>query len=79
MEEKITKQMTLGDLVMKYPKAAKKLAKYGLHCVGCHVASFETIDQGAKAHGMKDAEIEKMIEDLNQTINQKQLEAKNES
>ena len=65
MPEPITKDMTLGDVVMKYPEAAQVMLKYGLHCIGCHVAAHETIEQGAKAHGLEDAQIEKMVREMN--------------
>ena len=65
MPEPITKAMTLGDVVMKYPEAAQVMLKYGLHCIGCHVAAHETIEQGAKAHGLEDAQIEKMVREMN--------------
>ena len=63
--EKINKTMTFGELLSKYPQAAPVLAGYGMHCIGCHVAVSETIEQGARAHGMDDATIEKMMRDLN--------------
>ncbi len=69
-EEKLTKitvSTKLGDIVENYPKAAEVLAdKYQLHCVGCFAAAFETLKQGAKAHGMSDKEIEKLVVDLNE-------------
>ena len=49
---KISKGMTLGELVAKHPETVDVMLKYGLHCVGCHMAALETIEQGALAHGM---------------------------
>lgn len=66
--EKITKDMMLGDLVSKYPKAAEIMLERGLHCVGCHVAAFETVEQGALAHGMKKKDMEEMIKEMNKVI-----------
>lgn len=68
MTKKITKDMTLGEIVMKYPEVVEIMLKYGLHCVGCHVASWETIEQGAMAHGMTEKEINGMIQKLNKAI-----------
>lgn len=63
---KITKTSNLLQLVQEYPHLASVLfEKYGLHCVGCMAAPFETLEQGAKAHGMRDKEIEKMVQELN--------------
>ncbi len=69
MIKKITREMTLGEIVMKHPEAVEIMLNYGLHCVGCHVANWETIEQGAMAHGMNEKEIEEMIQKLNKIIN----------
>jgi len=65
---KITKNMKLGEIIGKYPDTIEIFMKNGLHCIGCHVAAFETIEEGAKAHGMSEKDIESMIKDLNKKI-----------
>jgi len=65
----INNKTKLGVIFKKYPKAAELLmTKFGLHCVGCFAASFETLEQGACAHGMSKKEIEKMVEELNSVV-----------
>lgn len=67
--EKITKKINLGVLVQQYPEIGKVLAEeYGLHCVGCMAASFDSLEQGAKIHGYDDKEIGEMVERLNELI-----------
>lgn len=68
MAPKISKDMRLGEVVSSFPEAVPVMLNYGLHCVGCHVASFETIEQGSKAHGMSEGEIEKMLEEMNKAV-----------
>lgn len=46
--------------------------KYGLHCFGCAMASDETIEDGAKAHGLSDKEITQMISEINAKIKESQ-------
>ena len=66
---KITKKINLNELISKYPKLTRILIEdYGFHCVGCAAAFFETLEDGAKAHGMSDREIDKMVERLNKKI-----------
>ncbi len=65
---RITKDMTLGEVAAKYPAAVMVLFKYGLHCIGCHVASYETVEQGAMAHGLGEKEIKQMLEEMNKSI-----------
>ena len=68
---KITKDLTLGEVVSKYPKAVEPMLKRGMHCVGCHVAAFETVEQGAKAHGMNEKEIKEMLKEMNKAVEKK--------
>ncbi len=62
---KITKQMKIDEALKKYPKAAAVFTKHGFHCIGCAVASFESIEQGALAHGV---DVDRLIKDLNKAI-----------
>jgi len=71
MHGKISKEMTLGEVVGTFPDSVPVMLSYGLHCIGCHVAAFETIEQGARAHGMSDKGIEKMLAEMNKAINGK--------
>ncbi|MDP6670187.1 MAG: DUF1858 domain-containing protein [archaeon] len=73
-DEKITKNMTLGDIISKHPESAAVIMKYGLHCIGCHVAAWETLEQGSKSHGLDDAQIEQMVKDVNAEIEKKKKE-----
>jgi len=68
MTDKINRDMTLGETVQRFPQSADVMMRYGLHCIGCHVAFWETIEQGAQGHGMGSKEIDKMIEEINATI-----------
>ena len=64
---KINKDILMGRLVADYPEIGSVLMEeYGLHCVGCMAASMETLEQGAKVHGMSDKEIDRMVADLRQ-------------
>ncbi len=58
----ITKDNTIEDVVTKYPESVMVFMKHGLHCVGCHVSAFESIEEGAMAHGIN---VDALVEDLN--------------
>ena len=62
-KEKISKNMTFAELIEASPKAAKKLAEKGMFCCGCPMAMMETIEQGAKAHGI---DPDKLVKELNE-------------
>jgi hybrid cluster-associated redox disulfide protein len=53
VEMEITPQTNINALVAQLPIAAEVLGKFGLHCAGCGVNKYETIEQGAKAHGLR--------------------------
>ena len=67
MSEKVTKEMSIIEIVQKYPEALPVFAKYGLGCIGCAAARFENLEAGAKVHGI---DPDKMVEDLNAAIAQ---------
>ena len=61
----ITADMNIGDVVQKYPNTIEVFFRHGLGCVGCAVARFENIAQGAMAHGI---DLDTLIKDLNQLL-----------
>lgn len=65
---KIHGKMKLGDVAVKFPETMEVFFKYGLHCVGCSGASFETIEEGAMVHGMDKSEIEGLLKELNAAV-----------
>ena len=67
----IKKDMGFSELLEKYPETAVIMMKHGLHCVGCHIAAFETIEQGCTAHGMSEEDIKKMIDEMNKAVKKK--------
>ena len=67
-KQKITKDMNLGEVIFKYPEVAEVFTDYGLHCVGCFAASFDTIEMGAKIHQLSDEEVTEMVKRVNEVI-----------
>ena len=64
----ITKEIPINDLINNHPDVIPVLMGYGLHCVGCSFASHDTLETGARMHGMNEEEVEMMIKDVNMTI-----------
>jgi len=64
---KITKDMLMGEIVQKYPQAVETLLSHGMHCIGCHVAYWETIGQAAATHGI---DVDKLTKELNSKVKQ---------
>jgi hybrid cluster-associated redox disulfide protein len=68
-QQVITADMPIGDVVTRYPQTVHIFMRHGLGCIGCALARFENIREGAQAHGIS---LEALIEDLNQTALQAQ-------
>ena len=65
----IDRKMNLAELVILYPELVTVLMEdYGLHCVSCFAAGFDTLEEGAKIHGYSDRDIEKMVKRLNALV-----------
>ncbi len=62
MKKKITKDMTFAEIMELDDDAGRKLGEKGLFCGGCPMAAFETLENGAKAHGV---DADELIEELN--------------
>lgn len=69
----ITKEMAISEVIEKYPSTIETLLMTGVHCIGCHVSYFETLEQGMKGHGMSDEEIDEIINEMNEVIKQENL------
>ena len=64
----ISKKDNLKEAIAKYPETGYVLANSGLHCVGCHSAAYESIEDGCLAHGMDEAKIDELIKTANERI-----------
>lgn len=67
-KNKVTKDTNIAEMVSKHPKAAEVMLDYGLYCVGCALSPFDTIESGAKIHGMDKGEVEEMIKRINEVV-----------
>ena len=59
----ITEDMTIEEVMLKYPKANSIFMKYGLDCIGCQVAEFESIGHASRVYGI---DLEALLKDLNE-------------
>ncbi len=63
----INKNMSIIEVVQKYPKTIEVFRNYGMGCLGCAAARFENIEQGAVAHGI---DVDALIADLNKATSE---------
>ncbi len=67
----IKENSPISEILKKSPRAIELLTDYGLSCATCFLNQFDTVEAGAKLHGMTDIEIERMIKEINEEINKK--------
>lgn len=60
---KITKDMTIGQVIRIYPQAAQILMSFGMGCIGCPSSQAETLEEASAVHGIN---TEKLLNALNQ-------------
>lgn len=48
----ITKDMTIGEILVTKPEVAPILMEAGMHCLGCPSAQGESLEEAAMVHGM---------------------------
>lgn len=63
----ITKEMSIGEVVEKFPQTVEVFLRHGLMCFGCAIARFENVEQGAIAHGIN---VEALMKDFNAVVPQ---------
>ena len=61
----ITKDMSILEVVQKYPDTVDVFVNAGMGCLGCAAAHFENIEQGAMAHGI---DVDQLVKDLNTAV-----------
>ena len=62
---KISKEMTIGEVVRNYPESIKVLAGFGMGCVGCPSAQSETFEEACQVHRIN---IDEIIVALNESV-----------
>src|ERR1700720_258748 len=65
MSTSISPDITIKEVVEKYPGSDSVFGAHGLPCAGCHVSTHETIRQGAGAHRL---DLDALVADLNRFI-----------
>ncbi len=48
----ITRDTVIGEIVDNCPEAMPVFQEIGMHCLGCAMASGETVEQACAAHGV---------------------------
>ncbi|HTG83098.1 MAG TPA: DUF1858 domain-containing protein [Geobacteraceae bacterium] len=61
----ITKEMTIGEIIRRYPETLSIFENYKLDCYECQIADFEALEHGAGVHKIN---VDELLDDLNRVI-----------
>jgi len=60
--------MNVMEIIALHPGAADILGAYGLHCFQCAFNTLDSLEVGAKSHGLSDTDIENMVTDIEELL-----------
>lgn len=63
--KKITKDITIEELITVKPEAVRYLMDKGIRCLVCGEPIWGTLESASKEKGYSEIDIEKFVEDLN--------------
>jgi iron-sulfur cluster assembly protein len=76
IQQEVDPDMTIAQIFETFPGKMSKLAEimtsYGLHCVGCHANTMETLREGMLVHGFEKEKLGMLIKDLNKIVSSKE-------
>ncbi len=72
----ITPDMLIMEVVGKYPQTLEILMETGLHCIGCQLSAYDTLETGCALHGMGPEDMQKLVKKMNQKLRQEPAERK---
>ncbi|MEI7511601.1 MAG: DUF1858 domain-containing protein [Candidatus Peregrinibacteria bacterium] len=62
----VSRDDMIGEVLREYPDAVEIFMDYGIHCVGCHINEYETLEQGILGHGFSEEDLEDILRELNE-------------
>lgn len=73
---KISENTRIGELLARHPETAMVFYEHGFACLGCQFAAYETIGEGATAHGMGRKKMLELIKNLNDAVEKEGKQSK---
>ena len=61
----ITREMTISEIIAKYPQTIQVFRSFGLDCMECQIADYEEIEHGAGVHNV---DVDSLLAALNGAV-----------
>lgn len=62
---RITKEMTLDEVLELEPRLVAVMMGFGMHCFSCPISQFENLEEAAMVHGL---ELDLLLDELNNML-----------
>lgn len=59
---KIDRNTIINEILLEAPEKVHILTEAGMHCIGCMISEFETLEEACSVH---DIDVDDLIEELN--------------
>ena len=66
--ERISKNISIEELIIKHPFSVNFLMNAGIKCVVCGEPIWWTLEDAAKEKGISDQELNQIVDELNEKI-----------
>ena len=71
---KITKDMTVAEIIRMFPSAAISFRKHGIEFIGKDLSPLESLEKVAYGNGLTEDKLEHMVNEINEEMNKKPVE-----
>jgi hydroxylamine reductase len=60
-----SKETKIGEILEKAPEKVDILLQAGMHCIGCMISEYETLEEACAVHGI---DVEDLVKELNKEV-----------
>lgn len=64
MQKRYHDDMSMDEIMQIWPASIRTILDYGLLCVGCPIASFHTVDDAVREHGIPEEEFRNALRSI---------------
>ena len=66
--DSITRNISIEELINKYPLSVNYLMKKGIKCIVCGEPIWGTLEDAVREKGFDDGDLDKIVDELNELI-----------
>ena len=72
-QKTIDPKMKISEIAELFPEVIEYLiTEYQFYCFGCFIADYETLEEGARVHGIEGQDFKELMKELNSLVNSAQ-------